>query len=92
MAVKMMTHAERCREESTKDVVFLLRWRTKRSRHWEVDSVWRDREEAEAYGRQHEHRWGRSLWSVYGIPSKGDLAEILQADPLTRREKKAAGA
>lgn len=73
-----MTHAERCQAESTRDVIFLLRYRLPRI-GWTVDSVWLDRAEAEAFRAAHEYRWSNS--QVYGVPSSGQLSELLRRDP-----------
>lgn len=70
-------HRERCRREITKDVIFLLRWKTSnRCRGWEVDSVWLDRDEADRFRLNHIYRWPIS--QVYGVPTYGDLSKLLQ--------------
>ena len=80
------THRDRCGEEVTSDVIFLLRWRrNKSSSNWQVESVWLDRGEAEEFARKHEYRWPH--WQVYGVPSEGVLAKLLRTDPcLEKRE------
>lgn len=73
------SHADRCRREATRDVVFILRWRVKGTREWIVDSVWVDRDEAEEFRHGHAYRWPVS--EVYGVPANGALAELLRGDP-----------
>lgn len=74
-----MTHAERCHAESTRDVIFVIRYRLPRI-GWLVDSVWLDRAEAEAFRASHSYRWSHS--QVYGVPSYGQLAKLLRRDPV----------
>lgn len=76
-----MTFADRCHAECTRDVIFLLRYKTsKRSmRYSEVDGVWLSREEAESFAKRHEYRWPHG-WQVYGIPANGKLADLIRVD------------
>lgn len=70
-------HRQRCQQEITRDVIFLLRWKTsQRQERWEVDSVWLDRDEAEAFRKAHLYRW--KISQVYGVPTYGQLATLLQ--------------
>ncbi len=92
----MPTRGDVGRPEATRDPVFLLRYRIKGDRpdknRWHVDSVWFTREEAEAFGNNHAHRWGTDLygprWQVYCVPANGDLAALLKA--VTKRDALAA--
>jgi hypothetical protein len=49
---------------------------------WETEGVWLDRDEAEAWGESHAYRFENQKkgvgWRVYGMPSYGDLAKLLQ--------------
>lgn len=75
----MKSFRERCREEVTRDVIFLLRYRkSRRSQAWHVDSVWLSREEAEEFRKNHTYRWPSGS-DVYGIPSSGELAKLLES-------------
>lgn len=80
----MSTHQERCERESTQDVIFLLQSvnRSMESAgvfaYWKVESVWLDRDEAEAFAKATEYRYPRG-WRVYGVPSEGRLARLLQS-------------
>lgn len=80
-----MTHAERCQAESTRDVAFVIRAavsqpvRAPDGRFWEIDSIWLDRAEAEAFRASHAYRWAHS--DVYGMPTYGQLSELLRRDP-----------
>lgn len=78
----MPTHAERCKRESTRDVIFLLQWRPghpgEHSIGWMTDSVWLDRDEAEKFAKAHEYNYCNG-WRVYGAPSHGQLAELLKS-------------
>lgn len=73
------THKQRCERESTRDVVYVLRWRARGTREWHVESVWLDRDEAEAFRAGHKYRWPVS--EVYGVPANGVLADLLRRDP-----------
>ena len=74
----MKTHSERCYQEATRDVVFLLQRKfSRRSPHWYTESVWLDRDEAESYARAHEYNYTHG-WQVYGAPSYGMLAQLLR--------------
>jgi len=107
--------AERCHEEMTRDVIFLLQIR-RRCYHtlpdgiemvegafvgrggteypiehilrlstpgqdyvewWDTESVWLDRETAEAYGEAHAYNYPDG-WRVYGVYAKGALAKLIQ--------------
>ena len=50
---------------------------------WLTESVWLDRDEAEAYGESHACHYNNKKkgvgWRVYGIPANGQLARILRA-------------
>jgi hypothetical protein len=50
---------------------------------WRVESVWLDRDEAEAWGESHAYRFENPRkgegWRVYGVPSYGSLATLLQS-------------
>ncbi len=77
----MPTHAERCQRESTRDVVFLFQWhpsKFSKSDEWLTESVWFDRDEAEAFAKAHEYNYCYG-WRVYGVPSYGQLAELLKS-------------
>lgn len=45
--------------------------------YWETESVWLDRETAEAWARAHEYNYPDG-WLVYGLPAKGILSNILK--------------
>lgn len=50
---------------------------------WDTESVWLDRDEAEAHGEAHSYHYDNPRknvgWRVYGMPSYGDLAKLLQS-------------
>ena len=71
-----MKFADRCRTEATRDVIFLLRWRSTKREKWQVDGVWLSREEAEDFRQRHIYRWRHS--DVYGVCANGELAEVLK--------------
>lgn len=75
-----MTHAERCRTESTRDVIFLLQFRHSSFYAWTTESVWLDRAEAEQFRVAYGYRWKES--QIYGVPSYGQLSDLLRRDPL----------
>lgn len=68
---------DRSQAECTRDVVFLFQRRYRKNGPWETESVWLDRDEAQAFGRQHAYNYPRG-WQVYGVPSEGRLAGMLQ--------------
>jgi len=45
---------------------------------WDTESVWLDRDEAEAWGNAKSYRFGDG-WRVYSVPAMGDLTAILTA-------------
>jgi hypothetical protein len=45
--------------------------------YWDTESVWLDRDEAEAFAKAHEYNYCNG-WRVYGMPSYGDLAAMLR--------------
>jgi hypothetical protein len=71
----MKTRREMCREEMTRDPIFLLQVRGSKREHWITESVFLSREEGQAFGESHAYRWGE--WRVYCIPCDGELARIL---------------
>lgn len=75
----MTTHRERCKRESTRDVIFLFQEKIVFKTHiyWKTIGVWLDRKEAERWGKQHEYRFVHG-WHVYGVPAEGRLAKMLQ--------------
>lgn len=44
---------------------------------WHTEGVWLDRDEAEIWGKLHHYNYP-SGWRVYGVPSEGQLAFVLQ--------------
>lgn len=46
---------------------------------WRTESVWLDREEAEAFGKSKSYRWPDG-WRVYGVCAEGDLAKMLRGE------------
>lgn len=44
---------------------------------WETERVFLSREEATAYGESQAHNY-RHGWRVYGVPSEGELAELIK--------------
>ena len=73
-----LPHKERCRQESTRDVIFLFQYRhSKRSKVWHTESVFLTREEGEEFGQAHAYRWPGG-WQVYGICAEGELAKLLR--------------
>jgi hypothetical protein len=44
---------------------------------WNTEGVWLDRDEAETYGNAHAYNYPDG-WRVYGVPSYGQLAEMLR--------------
>ena len=62
-----------------RNVVFLLQWHpSKNSEEWITESVWLDRDEAEAFARSHAYNYHNG-WQVYGVPSYGQLAALLKS-------------
>jgi hypothetical protein len=47
--------------------------------HWHTESVWLDRDEAEAWGRSHDYRFADG-WRVYGVCAEGELAKMLRGE------------
>ena len=80
------------RPESTRDPVFLLRWRPKKCDpgrdRWHVEGVWFTREEAEQFAKAHAYRWGSDqfgpCWHVYCVPAEGEMARLLKT--VTKRD------
>lgn len=83
-----MSHRERCRQECTRDVIFLFQERanTKSANQWRTVDVWLDRAEATAWGESQRHNYGEKGvgWQVYGIPAAGQLAALLRSDPVVQ--------
>lgn len=78
-----ITHRERCHREMTRDVIFLFQYRhRKTSQTWHTAGVWLDRTEAEDWGREQQHNYGKinERWRVYGIPAEGKLAAMMQRE------------
>jgi hypothetical protein len=51
---------------------------------WDVESVWLDRDEAEAWAKAHEYNY-RDGWRVYGMPADGELAKLLRGEHESQR-------
>lgn len=47
---------------------------------WYTDSVWLDRDEAEAYAESRSYNYGKKGkgWQVYGVCADGELAKMLR--------------
>jgi hypothetical protein len=58
---------------------------------WDTEGVWLDRAEAEAWGESHAYRFENPRknvgWKVYGMPSYGELAKLLQSQDKERDGK-----
>lgn len=44
---------------------------------WDTESVWLDRETAEAYGEAHAYNYPDG-WRVFGVPAEDELAKLIQ--------------
>jgi hypothetical protein len=44
---------------------------------WDTESVWLDRETAEAYGQAHAYNYSDG-WRVYGVPAEDRLAGLIR--------------
>lgn len=78
----MKTRLEMSREEATRSPIFLLQRRI-RGDHYETESVWYSREEAEQYLKDHAYNYRNSKPNlpggrVYCVPCAGILSEALE--------------
>ena len=77
----MKPRIEMSREEATRSPIFLLQRRISGD-HYETESVWYSREEAEQYLKDHAYNYRNSKpglpgGRVYAVPCYGDLSDIL---------------
>jgi len=77
----MKTRKQMSQEEATRNPIFLLQ-RSVRGDHYETESVWYSREEAEQYLKDHEYNYrsrkpGMPGGRVYCVPCRWPLSEIL---------------
>ncbi len=71
------TFKERCHEECTRNVLFVLQRRfSATSKHWETIKVFLTREEGEAYAKARTYDFHQG-WRVYGVPAEGPLAQLI---------------
>lgn len=71
-------YEERCREECTRDVIFLFQERqSKKGDNWRTSGVFLTREEGEEFGRSTDYRYAHG-WRVYGVPAEGELAQLIK--------------
>ncbi len=78
----MKNRIDMAREEATRSPIFLLQRRTSGS-HYETESVWYSREEAEQYLKDHAYNYRNSKpdlpgGRVYSVPCNGVLEEALK--------------
>lgn len=72
----MRTRKEIGRNEATGNPIYLFQWRSDKRAHWQTETVFYTREEAEEWGRNHHYRWPH--WQVYCVHATGELCDVLR--------------
>ncbi len=71
----MIDRKEIGHQECTRDPIFLFQFRFDGRGHWQTETVFLTREEAEEWGEDHSYRW--PCWRVYCVAAQGLINVVL---------------